>query len=436
MSTYSRHTDSFVVAAKLTRSYLSETQNPETKGADVKQEAKESSQDKGTVTITLALDLPNKTDVAPERDTTEPFNVKPTLNVQEDAKGDPSIQKASVPVEGSGDSQRAATLLETSEKEDAETETVAPSTMRPSSVETVVLRKSNPSIMLGDRPLTNSIDLSLAIPPTIRPNKFKSTNIVVPDYRWSSDQGLVASPSATSLNFTTMPPGCKVESRGDTSLFAPTGSGSVSPRTVVSPVQYADVPPPQAWRKPLPEPALNSLSPDDRAVRSGASSTAPDESPFLPITAYSFSTDSSSPPATPAGQRQEVVTPDNDLSDLPSVDVYHEAVMNGVDSHVALWQQDQYQEHYAAGSSSVHGGLIDPTSMQPWMVDTYLQQMSQASATDMWGNPLSSGYGVPKSRFQFAKLLAKQAREGDLPPQVPQSKTNYRSKSIDLILKR
>jgi hypothetical protein len=415
---------------------FSETPKAETKPSDVKQDVKESSQNKDSVASTLALDLPSETEVALERDTIELLTVKPTLNVKEHVKGDPVIKKDSISLEDSGDSQRVAAALEIPAKEDVEIETMAPSTMRPSSVETVVLRKSNPSIMLGDRPLRNSIDLSLGTPPTIRPNKFKSTNIVVPDYRWSQDQGLVASPSATSLNFTIMSPGYKVEPRGVTPLIAPTGSGSVSPRTVVSPVQYADVPPPQAWQKPLPGPALNSLSLDDHAVRSAASSAAPDESPFLPITAYSFSTDSSSPPATPAGQRQEVVTPDNDLSELPPVDVYHEAAMNGVNSHVELWQQHQYHEQYAAGSSPVHGGLIDHTSMQPWMVDAYLQQMTQASSTDMWGNPLSSGYGLETSKFQFAKHLAKQAREGDLPPQVPQSKTNYRSKSMDSSPKR
>jgi hypothetical protein len=390
------------------------------------------------VAATLAPDTPNKIATPSVHLQSETIELKPTLGETDHVKGDIADQEnVAVSVNGPGDSQRAAPMFETSAKDDMGTETVARSMLRPSSIETVVLRQPNPSIVVEDRPFTMSGATSLGSSATIKPNKFKSNNIVVPDYRWSKDQGLVASPSATSLNFTVMSPVLKLETKSTTALLTPATSGSwadqISPRTVVSPVQYAAVPPPQAWQKPLPVSAnanQASLGPDDHAARSGASSEAPDESPFLPITAYSFSTDASSPPATPAGQRQEVVTPDNDLSDLPAVNVYHEAVMNGIHSNVELWQQHQYQEHYAAGSSPVLSGLIDSNSLQPWMVDAYLQQMNQAASAEMWSNPLSSGYGLPKSKFQFAKQLAKQAREGDLPPQVPQSKTNYRSESI------
>lgn len=417
------------------------------KGSDAKQKTTAPSGEQEQVKITQAPDSSSENAVTDDYRKEQGLIARPTLSHKDIVKGDASNPKDISSTSGNtdGDSQRAVTITETkSVKEDIETQTAAPASLRPSSVETVVPHTFNPSIMIEDRPFTTSSD-SIQPSTTVKPNKFRSNHIVVPDYRWSKDQGLVASPSAASLDFTSMSPGPKklVSGGATASLFAPSGPYSwadqISPRTVVSPVQYAAVPPLQAWQKPLPASDQN-LSPDDHAVRAGASSSdATDESPFLPITAYSFSTDSSSPPATPAEHRQEVVTPDNDLADLPPVDVYHEAIVDTANHppNADVWQYQQYLGPYAAGSSPAQGGIMGPSSLHPWMVDSFVpQQMSQVSGNEMWTNPLSSGYGLTKSRFQFAKQLAKQARAGDLPPQVPQSKTNYRSKFKDRRPKR
>lgn len=330
------------------------------------------------------------------------------------------------------DSQRAPQTE--AAKGDVDSETTVPSLLRASSVETIMARESNPAILIQDFPLTTPSDLNTP-PATIKPAKFKSNNIVVPDYRWTKDQGMIASPTAPSLDLSNMNTKTKIlrPSGVTISLFAPVSTSSwadqISPRTLVSPVQYANAPPIQAWQKPKAG-IISNLCADKGVIHAGASSPeAPEESPFLPITAYSFSTDSSSPPPTPAEQRQEVVTPENEEVDLPTVGVYLDPAGHLSQSHPEHngWQKHAHSNYYPSDTYPAYGDARRPAPLQAWMVDACLHQMSQVPADEMWSGSLASGYGVPKSRFQLAKQLAKQARAGDLPPQVPQTKTNYRS---------
>lgn len=336
-----------------------------------------------------------------------------------------------------GDSQRV--LESETANRDIDSETATPSLFRASSVETIKARPSNPAILVHDFPLTTTPDSSIAAT-TLRPAKFKSNNILVPDYRWTKEQGMIASPTSPSLVLSMMlKPKTKTllqPSGVSTSLFAPISTSSwadqISPRTVISPVQYADAPPLQAWQKPKAAMGSN-LCADNSATQTGVNSPdAAEESPFLPITAYSFSTDSSSPPATPAEQRQEVITPENEQVDLPALGVYSDPATHAFHSHTDgdAWQNQAQSDHYSSDSSPIYRNTMAPAPLQAWMVDVYLHQMSQLPANEMWSSPLTSGYGVPKTRFQLAKHLAKQARAGDLPPQVPQSITNYRSTCI------
>lgn len=342
-----------------------------------------------------------------------------------------SAQKAETPSR-QADSQRGPGSQAT--KGNAECETTTPALLRASSVETIKGRDPNPAIFVQDFPLT-TLAVMNSPSTSVKPAKFRSSNIVVPDYRWTKDEGMIASPTSPFLDLSTMRPTSKTlqEPGVAHSLLAPVSIASwadqVSPRTIISPVQYANAPPLQTWLKPKVV-MVNSLGADKGTTQSDATSPeALEKSPFLPITAYSFSTDSGSPPASPSEQRQEVVTPENEQVDLPAVGVYSDAAPYNscAQPDGNTWQHQGHVDQYLSDSCPAYRDTLAPVPLPAWMVDAYLLQMSQHPANEMWYNPLSSGYGIPKSKFMLAKQLAKQARAGDLPPQVPQSKTNYRS---------
>ncbi|KAJ9095803.1 hypothetical protein QFC19_007417 [Naganishia cerealis] len=362
----------------------------------------------------------------------------------------PQSRQTSPPTEPTeGEPQRDVSSLQvllstskTSTKDGDDCETIAPLSPRRSAY-TINAPKPNPSIMLEDRPLPLSRE---GTPPPTGPKaiKFKSSNIIVPDYRWSKDEGMVASPSAALLDFPDVSRDMK--KLGSTSPTPPSWSSGkvktnfhswsdqISPRTIVNPVQYADAPPIENWRKIQPI-QKDSLNPTDNTGTSPAgTNSALDESPLLPITAYSFSTDSS-PPETPASQQQEVVTPENDHVELPSVHVFPDSVpqMSAEDRGVNTRHYGQEVANFNQ-SSTANQETMFGIRVYPWVVDTYLQQVKSVPTHDLWVNPLASDYGTPTatpmSKCAFAKKLARQARLGELPPQVPQDKTNYRSTSI------
>lgn len=317
---------------------------------------------------------------------------------------------------------------------DADSETTTFSLLRASSVETIKDRDPNPAIFVQDFPLTTPA-VSDSPSTSVKPAKFRSGNIMVPDYRWTKDQGMIPSPRSPSLDLSTMRPTSKtLQGPGVAhSLLAPVSIASwadqVSPRTIIPPVQYANAPPLQTWLKHKVGMANNLCADKSKTQSNATSPEALEESPFLPITAYSFSTDSGSPPATPSEQRQEVVTPESEQVELPAVGVYSDAAPYNscAQPDGNTWQHQGPVDQYLSESSPAYMNALAPAPLQAWMVDAYLLQLSQHPAHEMWFNPLSSGYGIPKSKFMLAKQLAKQARAGNLPPQVPQSKTNYRS---------
>ncbi|KAJ9096053.1 hypothetical protein QFC21_005418 [Naganishia friedmannii] len=345
-----------------------------------------------------------------------------------------------------GDIQRAFSCLqsplstaETSTKDNAnESETIAPLSPR-QSTGTIVATRPNPSIMLEDRPLTWSRE-GTPLPNGSKAIKFKSSNIVVPDYRWTKDEGMVASPSAVTLEFpqalqdmnklasssSTLP----IWSSGKVSGNSLNWADPISPRTIVTPVQYANAPPVNTWRKvqPLQKDYLSAVGNTAHQSATGTDS-AQDESPLLPITAHPFSTDSS-PPETPATQQQEVVTPENHHVDLPAIHILHGSVAQagGERENAEAWRSQEFLAKMNTLAAGHHDDMYATTSIYPWMVETFLLQLDPAPMNEMWlDDPLSSGYGPAMSKNQFARQLARQAKSGDLPPQVPQNKTNYRT---------
>ncbi|KAJ9121566.1 hypothetical protein QFC22_002185 [Naganishia vaughanmartiniae] len=342
------------------------------------------------------------------------------------------------PETNTGESVMSNLEAETSTKDTADgSEAIAPLSPRQSTC-TIVAPQTNPSIMLEDRPLTWSRE-GTPLPNGSKAIKFKSSNIIVPDYRWTNEQGMVASPSATALEFSQALQDMKKLASSSVTLpiwssGKPNGNSlswadAISPKTIVTPVQYANAPPMDTWRKiqPLQKDHLNTGG--NRAHQSSGTSSAQDESPLLPITAYSFSTDSS-PPETPATQQQEVVTPENQHVDLPAVHILHDTVAQPGGEHqsVEAWRSQEHFAHMNSLAAGHHDDMYAATSVYPWVVEAFLQQMDPAPINAMWlDDPLSSGYGPVMSKHQFARQLAKQAKLGDLPPQVPQNKTNYRS---------
>lgn len=324
-------------------------------------------------------------------------------------------------------------------------ETIAPLSPR-ESLCTIVAPKPNPSIMLEDCPLTWSRE-GTPLPSGNKAIKFKSSNIIVPDYRWTKDEGLVASPSAAALEFSqALPDMQKLASSSRTLPIWSSGKlygdslnwvDQISPRTIVTPVQYANAPPMETWRKiqPLDTDRLNTAGNSVHQSVAGTSN-AQDESPLLPITAYSFSTDSS-PPETPATHQQEIVTPENHDIDLPAIHILQDTVAQARDDRqsVEAWRAQEHLAQLNRLAAGRHDDQYSTTSIYPWMVEAFLQHLDPAHVNELWLNdPLSSGYEPAMSKNQFARQLARQARIGDLPPQVPQNKTNYRSTSISVTI--
>ncbi|GHJ87868.1 hypothetical protein NliqN6_4270 [Naganishia liquefaciens] len=319
-------------------------------------------------------------------------------------------------------------------KSDTEFETRTPSLLQGSSAVTIKALDTNPAIVVQDLPLT-APGVSGSPSTILKPAKFRSGNIVVPDYRWTKEQGMVPSPTSPSLDFSNMRAKSKMLQGSGiaNSLLAPaslaSGVDRVFARTINLPVQYANAPPLQTWLKP--KGTLTNLCPEKGMTQSSATaSEAPEESPFLPITAYSFSTDSSSPPATPSDQRQEVITPESEEVALPAVCMYSDSASHNPYDRLDgnTWTYQTTGDQYLSDSTPVYRDAMAPAPLEAWMVDAYLLQMSQQPENEMWFNPFSSGYGIPKSKFMLAKQLAKQVRAGALPPQLPQSRTNYRTK--------
>lgn len=373
-------------------------------------------------------------------------SLTPTLERQEvllraDKKSVQTTQSAEGDIQRDVSSPRLplSTAVTTSTKDtNDESETIAACSPRETTF-TILAPKPNPSIMLDDRPLTWSRE-GTPLPNGNKTIKFKSSNIIVPDYRWTKDEGMVASPSAAALEFpqalqdmkklASSKPSAPIWSTGTPHDKALNWADSISPRTIVAPVQYANAPPVDTWRKiqPLQKDHLNIVGNTAHQSATGIGN-AQDESPLLPITAYSFSTDSS-PPETPATQQQEVVTPENHHVDLPAIHIVHDTVAQegGERQSVEAWRAEEHLANMNRLVTGHHDDMYATTSVYPWMVETFLQHSNAASMSEMWiDDPLSSGYGPVMSKNQFARQLARQARSGDLPPQVPQSKTNYRS---------
>lgn len=212
------------------------------------------------------------------------------------------------------------------------------------------------------------------------PTKFQSSAILIPTYKWSKDEGLkVTDPaSATSPAFRNI----------DVNID---WSTAVSPRTVVSPPQYALAPPASAWTRGPPSSMLSQRS--DRL-----------QTPHLPISAYTFSTESA--PATPeAGvpyhENAEVVqeeesSPSSPLPPPPRL-LQQKHQMNMMDP------QQQTMELPP---------VYDLPPYHPWLAAIPLQHPNVLAHT--------SGRALAKDLRRLAQT--------QLPPQVPQKKTNYRTR--------
>jgi hypothetical protein len=244
-----------------------------------------------------------------------------------------------------------------------------------------------------------------------RPKSFIGSNIVVPDLRWTKDDGLTVSNPAT---------GTKPDFRDVAGKLVETLSTTP---IIATPAQYASVPPQSAWTLGPPK----SLQPD---------SASKDASPYLPISAYTFSTDST-PPITPhregsdGDESEETVLPEcerphkEDDAQIHVETPYHGIAQPDYHTHDGFDASAERSLHLAqmyGMQPSVHD-----MGMYPWPIENVYPQAMSAAWEAVMKRPGDVANPEEETRKLAAQTLARLAK-GPLPPQVVQSRVNYRSR--------
>jgi hypothetical protein len=254
-------------------------------------------------------------------------------------------------------------------------------------------------------------------PSSTRPKSFNGGPIVVPDLRWTRDDGLTVSNPATGTK-----PDFKHVANKLVETISSVTPGSATLEVVVpqsklstpaTAAQYASVPPRSAWVVGPPR-------------MLGVESAKQGVSPDLPISAYTFSTDS---PGTP----YHGIEGEGD-SDVPEEAVEHAK------------QNDQARVQIVGSPEYVNGGyspyenshMVLPSYLQPihdsgaypWPIERLYPQAMQATWEAILKNPKEQQQDLDveeATRRLVAMKLARMVKGGELPPQEVQSKMNYRS---------
>ena len=269
----------------------------------------------------------------------------------------------------------------------------------------------------GDEEEQREKEKGLERPSSTRPKSFNGGPIVVPDLRWTRDDGLTVSNPATG----TKPDFRHVANKlVETISSATPGSATLEvvvpqPKssTPATAAQYASVPPRSAWVVGPPR-------------MLGVESAKQGVSPDLPISAYTFSTDS---PGTP----YHGIDAEGD-SDVPE-----EAVEPAKQNDQARVQIVGSGEHTNGGNSPYDNPhMVLPSYLQPihdsgaypWPIERLYPQAMQATWEAILKNPKEQQQDLDveeATRRLVAMKLARMVKGGDLPPQEVQSKMNYRS---------
>ena len=278
----------------------------------------------------------------------------------------------------------------------------------------------------GDEGLHDSVkgevNLSLdsTVPPTLagRPKSFNGSNIIVPDLRWTQDDGLTVSnpTTATKPNFRDVAD--KLVQTISKSLAAESdatrgNNGIASPAT-----QYASIPPRSAWnlgppRMLAPSSAVQGVSPD------------------LPISAYTFSTDSPGTPYDPANDHHEgdAGASDSDGSE-EAIDIAQ------TEQHAAVLRKQEISDEMLYRTDMVLPPYIQPVhdyAAYPWPIERLYPQAVSATWDAILKDPSQLGPQGKDLELEARKLvaqkLARMVKGGRLPPQQVQERINYRSES-------
>lgn len=247
-----------------------------------------------------------------------------------------------------------------------------------------------------------------------RPKSFGGSKILIPDLRWTTENGLTVSNPATAAT----PTFHQAAERFVESV--------ISPSVASSPAQYAKAPALSAW----------GLG----AHRGMMPNTANDHhrSPYLPISAYTFSTDASSPPITPA---QELLNEANRRAQE------HAALERMLQQPIPYLEGPYMENNLFNGMPTLSPGGINPNfGLQLPYVQPTIHDMASypGSIGQIYPQQVPTAFdaimkvaGKGKNMDEDARRLASQrlARLAKVavPPQVVQDKMNYRSEYIKFL---
>lgn len=268
-----------------------------------------------------------------------------------------------------------------------------------------------------------SADVAAPLSMGNRPKSFNGSNIIVPDLRWTQDDGLTVSNPTTAIKPNFRDVAGKLVQTISNSLAGEMDNAKTSTDINSPATQYASVPPRSAWKLGPPR----MLAP---------SSAVLGVSPDLPISAYTFSTDS---PGTPY---HEADTPDAEADARASdSDDPEEAIdpPRSENHNEAVRIHDSQDHAHLRPDFDREPALVLPSYIQPvhdygaypWPIERLYPQAVNATWDAILKNPSQIGPQgrdvEEEARKLVAQRLARMVKGGNLPPQEVQAKMNYRS---------
>jgi hypothetical protein len=260
-----------------------------------------------------------------------------------------------------------------------------------------------------------------------RPKSFNGSNIIVPDLRWTRDDGLTVSNPATGTKPDFRDIAGKLVETISESLSTKLEGLRVSDEAPSPATQYASIPPRSAWqlgppRMLAPNSAVQGVSPD------------------LPISAYTFSTDSPGTPYHHVDDDAEEAEARASDSDGPEEAVEPSRPEQPTD-HIRIHEpsNDAVRTDYANEPHLVLPPYIQPVhdfGAYPWPIERLYPQAVSATWDAILKDPSKVGPQgkdlEQEARKLVAQKLARMVKGGKLPPQEVQAKMNYRSESEGL----
>lgn len=257
-----------------------------------------------------------------------------------------------------------------------------------------------------------------------RPKSFNGSNIIVPDLRWTRDDGLTVSNPATGTKPDFRDIAGKLVETISESLSTKLEGLRVSDEAPSPATQYASIPPRSAWqlgppRMLAPNSAVQGVSPD------------------LPISAYTFSTDSPGTPYHHVDDDAEEAEARASDSDGPEEAVEPSRPEQPTD-HIRIHEpsNDAVRTDYANEPHLVLPPYIQPVhdfGAYPWPIERLYPQAVSATWDAILKDPSKVGPQgkdlKQEARKLVAQTLARMVKGGKLSPQEVQAKMNYRSES-------